>query len=172
MASLVLKKQFLEENDIPSQIFLEGVDISAMPAHPVYGLSYRLEECASLVVDDEDEQKAWNLLHNIENPVGAEEDAEEDFDEDHSVRFFKQSRDHGARDKSLQGRIFSLFFIAFSVVWLYYSYTLISALWLESPGSKEWQEDAIFILIGIVMILIWLLSVIAFIAGKNAGDRH
>ena len=181
MASLVLKKQFLEENDIPSQIFLEGVDISAMPAHPVYGLSYRLEECASLVVDDEDEQKAWNLLHNIENPVGAEDDFDDEYDDyhmnqkgiRHGSRSSRQSsRHHEEQSKSLHGKIFAVFFIAFSAVWLYYSYNLISILWLEPPGSREWREDAIFIPIGGAMILLWLFGVIAIIAGKSTGDRH
>lgn len=173
MASLVLKKQFLEENDIPSQIFLEGVDISAMPAHPVYGLSYRLEKCASLVVDDEDEQKAWNLLHNIENPVGTEEDFDDDYDDDY--RDQKGAR-HGSHSSTQAPRyhwkIFAIFFIVFSAIWLYYSYVLVSALWLEAPGSKEWSEDAIFIPIGGAMILLWLFSVIMIVAGRIGRDRH
>ena len=74
MASLVVKKQFLEENDIPCRIYVQGMDITDMPSHPVYGMSYRFEQDATLMVDEEDEMSAWNLLHNIENPIEIEEE--------------------------------------------------------------------------------------------------
>ena len=68
--ALLLKKQFLAENDIPGRILLDGMDITDLPFSPRYGTSYHLNHEAILVVDDEDEQAAYDFLDNIEVPIG------------------------------------------------------------------------------------------------------
>lgn len=51
----------------------------------------------------------------------------------------------------------------FSVFWLFFSVLFLSALWLEKPGTNEWEEDSMFIPIGIIMLIIWVVSLIALI---------
>lgn len=50
-----------------------------------------------------------------------------------------------------------------SVFWLFFSILFTSALWLEKPGTNDWKEDAMFIPIGIVMLIIWIISLIPLI---------
>lgn len=73
ITALLLKKQFLAENDVPSRILLDGTDITEFPLNPRYGAVYHLDREAILVVDDEDEQAAYDFLDNIEIPVGEDE---------------------------------------------------------------------------------------------------
>lgn len=51
----------------------------------------------------------------------------------------------------------------FSVFWLFFSVLFLSALWLEKLGTNEWEEDSMFIPIGIIMLIIWVVSLIALI---------
>lgn len=36
-------------------------------------------------------------------------------------------------------------------------------LWLEKPGTNDWQEAALFIPVGIIMFIIWLAGFIAIL---------
>lgn len=181
MTSLMSKKQFLEENDIPCRILLEGADITDMPSHPVFGLSYHLEEAASLVVDDEDGRKAWNLLNRTEYPAGGEADEDGIYLEPEELRESMESdvMDDGfiggERSRDRLGRriipsILRLFCLLISVVWLFYAVVFVSTLWLEGQGTKDWAEDSVFIPLGIVMILIWVGGVVLII--YRARHRH
>ena len=69
MTALSLKKQFLAENDIPSRILFDGIDVTDSPINPKYGAVYHLDHDAVLVVDDEDAQAAYDFLSNIEIPI-------------------------------------------------------------------------------------------------------
>lgn len=51
----------------------------------------------------------------------------------------------------------------FSVFWLFFSILFTSAIWLEKPGTNDWKEDSMFIPIGIIMLIIWVVSLIALI---------
>lgn len=67
--------------------------------------------------------------------------------------------------------IISIIYSIISVFWLFLSTLFVSAIWLEGPGSKEWSEDAMFIPIGIIMFIIWVISFIALIYSfKNKND--
>ncbi|MCH5208146.1 MAG: hypothetical protein J1F04_04630 [Oscillospiraceae bacterium] len=61
--------------------------------------------------------------------------------------------------KVLIGILYSIF----SVFWLFFTVIFTSALWLEKPGTNDWKEDAMFIPIGIIMLIIWIISFIALI---------
>ena len=69
---LLLNKQFLAENDIPSRILLDGTDITEFPLNPRSGAVFHLDHEASLVVDDEDEIAAHDFLDNVEIPADAD----------------------------------------------------------------------------------------------------
>jgi len=73
VTALLLKKQFLAENDVPSRILLDGTDITEIPLNPRTGAVFHLDHDAILVVDDEDEEAALDFLDNVEIPAGAEE---------------------------------------------------------------------------------------------------
>ncbi|MBQ8724729.1 MAG: hypothetical protein IJY74_03545 [Oscillospiraceae bacterium] len=67
--------------------------------------------------------------------------------------------------------IISIIYSIVSVFWLFLSTLFVSAIWLESTGTKEWSEDAMFIPIGIIMFIIWVISLIALIYSfKNKND--
>lgn len=72
--------------------------------------------------------------------------------------------------KAFIGIIYSIV----SVFWLFFAVLFTSALWLESPGSKDWEEDAMFIPIGIIMLAVWAISLVALILhfknSKNISD--
>ena len=195
MTSLMSKKQFLEDNDIPGRILLDGTDLTDMPSHPVFGFSYHLEDEASLVVDDEDGRKAWNLLNRPEyselavgegyyckpgqvyqqnafsdgkfDTDGAY-DVAQDSDEAYDVAQDSDEAYDVAQDRSSRqsfGRriipsILLLGCLLISVVWLFYAILFVSALWLESRGGGDWSEDSIFIPVGILMILIWVVGAV------------
>ncbi len=66
--------------------------------------------------------------------------------------------------KILVGIIYSIV----SVFWLFFSILFTSALWLEKPGTNDWKEDSMFIPIGIIMLIIWTISLISIISSlKN-----
>lgn len=66
--------------------------------------------------------------------------------------------------KFLVGIIYSIV----SVFWLFFSILFTSALWLEKPGTNDWKEDSMFIPIGIIMLIIWTISLISIISSlKN-----
>lgn len=73
VTALLLKKQFLAENDVPSRILLDGTDITEIPLNPRSGAVFHFDHDAILVVDDEDEEAALDFLDNVEIPVGEEE---------------------------------------------------------------------------------------------------
>lgn len=148
MASLIAKKQFLEENDIPCRIFLEGADITDMPSHPIFGLAYHLEDAASLTVDREDIRRAWALLHNVENPVG-EDGYVDHYIDGYDDGYFSTDEAYDSRenaweidDSTQQARAHSPknlctifvkwclggFFFALSALLLYYAVLLINGL--------------------------------------------
>lgn len=65
------------------------------------------------------------------------------------------------------GIIYSIF----SVFWLFFAVLFTSALWLEKPGTNDWKEDSMFIPIGIIMIIAWVISLIALMVKfKNKKD--
>lgn len=74
--------------------------------------------------------------------------------------------------KIITGIIYSIV----SVFWLFFAVLFTSALWLESPGSKDWEEDAMFIPIGIIMLVIWAISLVTLIlrfkSTKNVSDTN
>ena len=166
MASLVMKKQFLEDNDIPCRIFSEDTDITDMPSHPVFGLSYRLEEPAILIVDDEDVRRAWALLNNVENPVGDEDDYPYEEKDDDIDASFPDDKNGSLLLKI----IFGVLFAGMSVVWLYYATIFLSAIWTSSPGARDSLEDTLLIPIGMVMIVIWLFFLLLIITRLRNKD--
>lgn len=66
-------------------------------------------------------------------------------------------------------KIFSwIIYSIVSVFWLFFSILFTSALWLEKPGTNDWTEDSMFIPIGIIMLIIWTISLISIISSlKN-----
>ncbi|MBR6478290.1 MAG: hypothetical protein IKS85_07565 [Lachnospiraceae bacterium] len=72
VTALLLNKQFLAENDIPSRILLDGADITEIPINPRSGAVFHFDHDAILVVDDEDEAAARDFLDNVEIPADAE----------------------------------------------------------------------------------------------------
>lgn len=74
--------------------------------------------------------------------------------------------------KIITGIIYSIV----SVFWLFFAVLFTSALWLEGPGSKDWEEDAMFIPIGIIMLIAWAISLVALImhfkSSKNMSDAN
>lgn len=156
MALLVLKRQFLEENDIPCRIFQAGTDITDMPAHPVYGMAYHLEQAGALMVDEEDERNAWNLLNNIENPV----EIEEELDLEAVLQHEKEVR---ARALKI---FFVLFYLAFSAIWLFYATRFISVLWAY-PGSEDALRDPGFLPVGLIMVTAWIISFFVILLSKS-----
>lgn len=59
--------------------------------------------------------------------------------------------------------IIGILYSILSLFWLFFSILFTSALWLEKPGTNDWKEDAMFIPIGIIMLIIWIISLIALI---------
>lgn len=67
--------------------------------------------------------------------------------------------------------IIGIIYSIISVFWLFLSTLFVSAIWLEGPGTNDWSEDAMFIPIGIIMFIIWVISFIALIYSfKNKND--
>lgn len=194
MNSLMAKKQYLEENDVPCRILLEGTDITHMPTHPVFGLSYHLEEAASLMVDDEDGRKAWNLLNHTEysldedeegyycepkmlggepEPFGSDEGSPDDAYGRHSSGDWDEGSIDARENRNFARRvipsIIKLLCLLISAVWIFYAMIFVSALWMEGEGTKDWAEDSLFLPLGIVMILIWVVGVILIIRRSRRG---
>lgn len=59
--------------------------------------------------------------------------------------------------------IIAILYSIISVFWLFFSALCISVLWLTGPGTNDWEEDAMFIPIGIIMLIIWMISFIALV---------
>lgn len=57
-----------------------------------------------------------------------------------------------------------ILYIVVSIPWLFLAILFTSALWLEKSGTNDWQEDFMFIPIGIIMLVIWSISFILFIS--------
>lgn len=73
----------------------------------------------------------------------------------------------------MEKAVIGILYIVFSVIWLFFSIIFSSALWLEGPGTKEWKEDAMFIPIGIIMLLLWIISLIPLVnALKNKKKTY
>ena len=73
VTALLLKKQLLADNNVPSRILLDGTDITEIPTNPRSGAVFHLDHDAILTVSDEDEEAARDVLDAIEIPEGAEE---------------------------------------------------------------------------------------------------
>ena len=161
MASLVARKRFLEDNDIPCRIFLEGTDITDIPSHPVFGLAYHLEEDASLVVDDEDARRAFNLLYKTEHPVGLDDD----LDAGEDPYYDAPPRHLGA---TIWKTLFFIFYLFLSAVWLYYAFDFLSPLWATRSSSTAWDIDSSLVPIGVAMIAVWgLFLLMLLISGRR-----
>lgn len=73
VTALLLKKQILAENGVSSRILYDGNEIMDAPQSPRYGTLYHLDHNAILVVDDEQEQAAYDCLDAIEIPDASDE---------------------------------------------------------------------------------------------------
>ena len=60
-------------------------------------------------------------------------------------------------------RIIGIIYGLLSAAWLYFSILFSSAVWLEGTGSYNWKEDSVFIPIGIIMFVMWIISFIVFV---------
>ena len=57
----------------------------------------------------------------------------------------------------------SIIYIIFSIGWLFFSIIFVSPLWLDFAGTNSWKEDSMFIPIGFIMMIVWIISLIIFI---------
>mgnify|MGYP003593101979 CR=1 FL=1 len=57
----------------------------------------------------------------------------------------------------------SITYIICSICWLFFSIIFVSPLWLDSAGTNSWKEDSMFIPIGFIMMIVWIISLIIFI---------
>lgn len=69
--------------------------------------------------------------------------------------------------KIILGIIYSII----SVFWLSIAVLFTSALWLEKPGTNDWKEDSMFIPIGIIMLIIWVITLIALIYSFRSKNK-
>lgn len=67
--------------------------------------------------------------------------------------------------------IVGILYVILSVIWLFLAVVFTSTLWLTSPGTNDWTEDAMFIPIGIVMGILWAVSLV-FLMIKIKGRKH
>ena len=67
--------------------------------------------------------------------------------------------------------IAGILYVIFSVIWLFLAVVFTSTLWLTSPGTNDWAEDAMFIPIGIVMGVLWTVSLV-FLMVRIKGRKH
>lgn len=59
--------------------------------------------------------------------------------------------------------VIGILYSVLSILWLFLAILFTSALWLEKPGTNDWQEDFMFIPIGIIMLVIWSISFIVLL---------
>ncbi|MDO5558635.1 MAG: hypothetical protein Q4F95_03455 [Oscillospiraceae bacterium] len=57
----------------------------------------------------------------------------------------------------------ALAYIILSVLCVPLSFIFISTLWVTSPGSNDWQEDAMFIPVGFIFLILWAVSLVVII---------
>ena len=51
----------------------------------------------------------------------------------------------------------------FTLIWMFFALVFVSPLWLEEPGSKDWEEDILFVPVGFIMLVLWTISLVIFI---------
>ena len=59
----------------------------------------------------------------------------------------------------------------FSIVWLYFMMIFISPVFSESHGYRDWEEDVVFIPIGVVMLVLWLVTLGVMIMDFGKRER-
>lgn len=61
---------------------------------------------------------------------------------------------------------------AVSMVWLFFAIVFVSPIIYDNLGSKDWEEDAMFIPIGIIMLIIWLFVLIFMILRVKKKSKY
>lgn len=61
---------------------------------------------------------------------------------------------------------------AVSMVWLFFAIVFVSPIIYDNLGSKDWEEDAMFIPIGIIMLIIWLFVLIFMILRVRKKSKY
>lgn len=61
---------------------------------------------------------------------------------------------------------------AVSMVWLFFAIVFVSPIIYDNLGSKDWEEDAMFIPIGIIMFIIWLFVLIFMILRVKKKSKY
>lgn len=61
---------------------------------------------------------------------------------------------------------------AVSMVWLFFAIVFVSPIMYDDLGSKDWEEDAMFIPIGIIMLIIWLFVLIVMILRAKKRSKY
>ena len=61
---------------------------------------------------------------------------------------------------------------AVSMVWLFFAIVFVSPIMYDDLGSKDWEEDAMFIPIGIIMLIIWLFVLIFMILRVKKKSKY